>query len=111
MGDTGDRATDTGAGAAEALKDDLSGLGHVTLRKMFGGHGVFLDDVMFGIVDSSGHCFLRADDESAPEFEALGSEKHGRMPYWAVPGAVRDDLDRLVEWAGRAHAVALSSRH
>jgi DNA transformation protein len=77
---------------AERLLDELTPLGDVTTKKMFGGYGVFEDAVMFALVDSSGGAFLRADETTAARFEEAGSEAHGRMPYWRIPHAVLDDL-------------------
>lgn len=59
---------------------------------------------------SGGAAFLRADDTTATEYEAEGSERHGRMPYWTIPNTVLDDDDKLLEWAGRALEVARSAK-
>ncbi len=77
---------------------------------MFGGHGLFKDEVMFAIIDSEGRLYLRADATTAQAFEAAGSTQHARMPYWEVPGPIRDDDELLREWAATAAQVALRGR-
>lgn len=106
MGDKGARSSTAGVEAAEALIDDLQPLGEVTSKRMFGGHGVFSDGVMFGIVDSTGACYLRADDATAERYAAEGAERHGKMPYWTIPTAVRSDGEQLLAWADESLEVA-----
>ena len=59
MGEKGARRTAISDAAAAALLRDLDALGPVQMRPMFGGHGLFVERVMFALVDSSGGCFLR----------------------------------------------------
>ncbi len=106
MGEKGARRSDAGTAMAATLVDDLSPLGDVTQRAMFGGHGIFADGVMFGLVDSEGTAFLRADDDSPSD----GSVRHGRMPYWSVPDELLDAPDRLRELAERSLASARGAR-
>lgn len=110
MGEKGARLTGTAVEVAEALVDDLALLGNVTSKKMFGGVGVFGDDVMFLIVDSSGTVFLRADEATSQRYEAAGGEKHGRMPYYSVPESVITDDSKLAEWAAEALGVATAAK-
>jgi DNA transformation protein len=105
----GSRARTAGNEAAAALEVTLAPL-RATSRSMFGGHGLFKDDVMFAIVDSEGRLYLRADATTAVAFEAAGSTQHARMPYWEVPAPVREDPEQLREWAATAALVAIASR-
>lgn len=111
MGEKGARLTGTATEVAEALVDDLAGLGDVTSKKMFGGVGLFEDGVMFLIVDSTGGVFLRADDDTAAKFAELGSSKHARMPYYSVPGRVLADPAELLKWATEALDVAKAAKN
>ena len=108
MGTKGSRGSAVGAEAAAALVEALEPMGGVTARSMFGGHGVFSEDVMFAIVDSEGRVYLRADATTAMAFEEAGSTQHARMPYWEVPEQVREDPDQLREWAVTAAQVAVA---
>ena len=110
MGDKGARQSEAGAAMADRLLDELAPLGAVTAKKMFGGYGLFDDGVMFAIVDSTGHPYLRADETTAPVFVDSGSEKHGRMPYWRIPSEVLADPDQLLAWAGEARSVAVAAK-
>jgi DNA transformation protein len=100
-------------GFIELLKDSLCGLGPVSVRRMFGGAGVYADGVMFGlIVDDT--FYLKADDETKSAFEAEGLAPfvyHGSggtvaMSYWRIPERLLDDPDELVGWARTALDVA-----
>lgn len=110
MGETGARLTGTAVEVGEALVDDLAPLGDVRGKKMFGGVGVFADDVMFVIVDSAGKVFLRADEATSQHFLEAGGGKHGRMPYYSAPESVLADEGLLQEWAGQALAVAKNAK-
>ncbi len=106
VGTKGSRATETGRAAAESLVRRLQPLGAVTTRTIFGGHGIFHDDVMFAMVDAQGACLLRASGASRHRFEARGSHRHGTMPYWRVPADVLADDVELLTWSGEALDVA-----
>ena len=95
------------------LKDSLSGLGPVSVRRMFGGAGVYADGVMFGLVTQD-TLYLKADVHSQRAFEAEGLqpfkyEGRGRviaMSYWRIPERLLDDPDEMVIWARRALLAA-----
>lgn len=110
MGTKGARASEGSRLVAETLVTRLQPMGPVSSRSMFGGHGIFLDGVMFAMVDSSGSCLLRADDASRPRFEAQGSQRHARMPYWGIPDPVLSDDETLLEWAGQAIEAAIRAK-
>jgi DNA transformation protein len=98
----------------EFVRELLAELGELRIRPMFGGAGVYLDDLSFGIIlDET--LFLRADDESRPAFEAAGSRqftypaKDGQimsMAYWSLPDTAADDPEEAVQWARRAVEAA-----
>lgn len=94
---------------AEALRDDLAPLGDVTVKKMFGGFGVFESGVMFALVDRDGTPFLRAVAATEARYIEAGSNKHG-MPYWSIPDRVLADDGLLLEWAGEALEVARAAK-
>ncbi|MFV2064590.1 MAG: TfoX/Sxy family protein [Chloroflexota bacterium] len=109
MASKGAKATSAGKDAAAATVTVLEPIG-VTSRSMFGGHGIFREDVMFAIVHSDGRLFLRADTSTARAFETAGSTKHERMPYWEVPESVRTDPEQLMNWAATAADVATEAK-
>ena len=89
------------------VMDLMAPLGDVQARSMFGGHGFFLNDVMFAKMGSD-VLDLRVDDETRAAFESAGMEKAGKMPYYRVPPEAPEDGDVFLEWA--QGAVAASQR-
>jgi DNA transformation protein and related proteins len=92
--------------------------GPVTVRRLFGGAGLFCEGLMFGLV-FDGAIFLKVDDASIPDFEREGSvpfvytraKSPGRvgrhsLSYWRLPERLYDDSEELVSWARRAFAIA-----
>lgn len=65
---------------------------------------------MFALVDSDGAAFLRVGEATEEAYLAAGSIRNGRMPYRAVPSAVRTEPVRLREWATAALDVARAKR-
>lgn len=110
MGSKGTRAKVAGDRAAASFVKTAERLGGVTSKAMFGGHGIFQNDVMFAIVDSEGRLYLRADATTEMAFEAAGSTQHARMPYWEIPRAIAEDEESLREWAQAAAEVATRGR-
>ena len=87
----------------------------VTVRRMFGGAGVYADGVMFALLSSGGTIYLKVDDgneddflrENLPSFATLmKSGKHTVMPYRQMPDRLYDDPEELAQWAERALAAA-----
>ena len=91
----------------------LTPMGPVTGRRMFGGFGIFMEGLMFGLV-ADNVLYLKVDDGNRPRYEAAGSQpftyqgksKPIQMSYWKVPEDVFDDGASLVEWGTEAHAAA-----
>src|SRR5262245_951439 len=55
----------------DRIRGDLSGLGEVTGRPMFGGHGLYWDETIFGIL-FGGKLYLKVDDQSKVDFVSRG---------------------------------------
>lgn len=106
MGIKGEKNTADSVQASSALVKQLAKLGDVSAKKMFGGHGIFHEGKMFGIVDSKGKPFFKVDDSTRAGYEKLGAEKHGKMPYYAVPAPILNDDAMFLEWAQQAITVS-----
>ena len=102
MGVKGNKNTSKGQLAVDILVSKLVAFENISVKKMFGGHGVFHDEKMFAIVDSKGIVHFRTDSSSYKKYEDRGSEKHGRMPYHSVPEKILGNPETLKEWAGEA---------
>ncbi|WP_412067883.1 TfoX/Sxy family protein [Rubrivirga sp. IMCC43871] len=109
MGTKGARGTHAAAAAALHFADRLAPLG-TTSTSMFGGHGLFAEGIMFGMVTSDGALALKADDTTRERIETEGAERTGKMPYWRVPASVMDDDDALLAWAREALGVARAAK-
>ena len=101
-------------GFNEFVREQLSGVGPVHVRRMFGGAGVFLDGMMFGLIADE-TLYFKADDNTkvAYEEEGLGpftyeakGGKRSIMSYWRAPERVFDDPDEMRAWASVAIGVA-----
>ncbi len=98
---------------ADEVVGRLLPFGPVAARRMFGGFGVYLDGVMFGLIGWN-TLYFKADDVNRGDFEGAGmapftyqgKTKPVSLSYWQVPGDVFDDPERLAEWAGNALAAA-----
>ncbi len=99
----------------EFIIEQLERLGPVRMRGMFGGAGVYLDDLMFGLIFDE-TLYLKADDRNRPDFEAEGmgpftyemsDGSHGSLRYWEVPERLYDDPDELVQWARKSIEVMM----
>jgi len=65
---------------------------------------------MFGLINSDGLEPLKVTDANRERFEAVGADKHGRMPYSEVPSDVLGDSEALNEWAKEAMDFAHASK-
>ncbi|CDZ50366.1 MULTISPECIES: TfoX/Sxy family protein [Neorhizobium] len=97
------------------IEEMFEGLGPVSIRRMFGGKGIYHDGLIVAI-DLRGEIMLKVDAVSAPEFEAAGARqwsyegKKGKpvlMPYWSVPEDAFDDPDEMRKWVRLAFDAAV----
>ncbi|CAN1722360.1 DNA transformation protein and related proteins [Hyphomicrobium sp. 1Nfss2.1] len=100
-------------GFIELLRELLTDIGPLGVRRMFGGAGLFADGLMFGIVIDD-VLYLKADDTTRGDFEAEGLapfsyQRNGRavdLSYWRSPERLLDDADEMHAWAQQALDVA-----
>jgi DNA transformation protein and related proteins len=99
----------------EFIREMFAQFGPVTVRRMFGGAGIYSKGLMFGLV-FDGAIYLKVDESSIPDFERedsrpfVYSRSAGRigqhsLPYWRLPERLYDDPDELAIWAARALAI------
>ncbi|MBA4132750.1 MAG: competence protein TfoX [Hyphomicrobium sp.] len=100
------------------LAEELFGpLGTISVRKMFGGGGIYCDGVMFALI-ADGVIYLKADARSQADFEAeglgpfvyQGKAKPVAMSYWRMPERLLDDPDEALAWGRNAVRAAQSAR-
>lgn len=93
--------------------DQLQALGGVSSRRMFGGAGLYCDELFFGLI-SDDTLYLRVDDSNRGDFTTRGAgpfrpyadRPELSMSYFEAPADVLDDARQLAEWARRSIAVA-----
>lgn len=95
----------------------LAPLGPVTARRMFGGHGLRVDGLFFGLI-AFDRLYLKVDATTRPAFEAAGCspfvyEGQGRpvtISYWTVPDDAMESPLFMQPWARLALQAALTAR-
>ncbi len=95
------------------VKDLFAPFGEISVRKMFGGAGVYCDGAIFAIIGDD-DLWLKVDDVIRAEFEGAGlspfevemNGKTGTMSYYSAPEEIYDDNDALKHWAGLALGAA-----
>ena len=96
------------------LRELFSDFGPIDTRAMFGGHGVYFDGRILGVVIDD-ELYLKADAETVPAFEAAGCmpftyDAKGRqiaMSYWSLPAEAMDSPQAFLPWARRAWEATL----
>src|SRR6202142_395155 len=88
--------------------------GPVAIRRMFSGFGISADGTNFALALRGG-LYLRADEQTIPQFAAEGSKPFQYQTraktvtvnsYWQLPARLFDDTEELGEWASAALAAA-----
>ncbi len=94
---------------------DLSqSIGPVYSKRMFGGFGIFLEGLMFGLIADNVY-YIKVDDETRHEFEELdlqpfSYDKAGKkmnLGYLQAPEEAMEDIEIMSEWANKGFGAAL----
>ncbi|MCW8196612.1 TfoX/Sxy family protein [Proteobacteria bacterium 005FR1] len=99
------------------LHEVFENFGTISVRRMFGGKGIFRDGLMFALVADE-TLYLKADEESLSYFEerelsAFEYQRRGKMvklSYYEAPGEVLEDREQAAVWAERSYAAALRAK-
>jgi DNA transformation protein len=99
---------------AEELHEVFERFGRIETKRMFGGHGVFHEGRMFGLI-AGGRLYLKTDEATRPQFEAKGLKpfeyaRKGEMTatsYWEAPAEIYEDREEAARWARLAWEVVL----
>jgi DNA transformation protein len=87
--------------------DQLRSLGGIDCRYMFGGYGLYLDGVFFGILHD-GRLYFKTDEATRANYRNRGMEpfapnrKQVLMSYYEVPEEIVEDQEELAAWAREA---------
>jgi DNA transformation protein len=100
----------------EFVLDQLSGIDGVRGQAMFGGTGLYRNDVFFGIIHRD-ILYLKVNDDTRGSYERAGMKPFkpyaGRpmtMQYYEVPVAVLEHPGDLTAWVEQAVAVAAAGK-
>jgi DNA transformation protein len=102
---------------AEAIRDLFRQLGPVHFRRMFGGQGIYQDEMMFAFV-AGGELYLKTDEQILPFFQEIGSRPFAfespkgqiSTSYWLMPDSALDDPDEAAHIARMALEAARRAR-
>ena len=98
----------------EHLRELFAAFRPVTVRRLFGGAGIFADGVMFALV-SDETIYLKAGENNEADFERedlppfryqTKGGKRAVMSYRKMPERLYDDPDELAQWARKALQAA-----
>jgi DNA transformation protein len=98
-----------------AIEEMFESLGTISIRRMFGGKGIYHQGVIFAL-ELYDEIMLKADAETAPLFVEAGARqwsyegKSGKpvlMPYWTIPDEALDDPDIMARWSRLALEAGL----
>jgi DNA transformation protein len=95
----------------------LSPLGTVRVKRMFGGWGLYIDELFMAIVASE-RLYLKAAPEARELFAAAGCEpfvyssdgQSVALGYWSAPADALDSPALMLPWARLALQAALAAR-
>jgi DNA transformation protein len=104
-------------GFATYCAELLSTAGEVRTKRMFGGVGLYVDDVFVALI-AQDTLYLKADEVTRPHFEAAGcrpfeysaKDRTLTMGYWTVPPEAMDSAALMRPWVKMAHEAALRAR-
>ncbi len=96
------------------LTEVLAPLGSVRSKRMFGGVGIYINNLFCAII-ADDCLYFKADDENEAEFVAgkcppFTYEKEGvvyAMRYYRAPDEAMDDAEEMLRWARLGLAAAL----
>jgi DNA transformation protein and related proteins len=93
--------------------DQLSDWGPVSVRRMFGGAGLYREGRMFGLI-ADDVVYLKVDDASRDDFVQARSSPFNPYPelnkatafsYYEVPPEVLENREAFRRWAQRSLAI------
>ena len=95
------------------LHDIFAGVAPVTIRRLFGGKGIYRDGLVFAL-EAFDRVWIKVDEETQPLFEAQGSQPftyQGKsrtvsLPYWSLPEAALEEPEEAARWANLGIAAS-----
>ena len=98
------------------VTDQLSSVGSILTKGMFGGVGLYADGIFFALI-ANDILYQKVDDTNRQDYESAGMDafrpypdKTRSMQYFEVPVDVLEDQQELHAWARKSIAVALHAK-
>ncbi len=101
----------------EYIIELLSPFGNIIAKHMFGGYGIYKDNIIIGIIVED-ELYFKVDRTNQTQYEKLGVEpfiyeSRGRkikMSYWKVPLEILEDEERLHSWLDQSYSISLQAK-
>jgi len=95
------------------LQEVFRELGSIKARKMFGGYGLYHNDIMFALIADE-QLYLKVDKTiekyftslSLPPFQYTKGDKIVKMSYFLAPDDILEDPEQAAIWGQRSYEVA-----
>ncbi len=87
--------------------DQLQELKDIDARRMFGGYGLYQDELFFGIIFKGG-LYFKTDETTVPDYKERKMKpfrpnaRQTLKSYYQVPVEIIEDRDQLARWAEKA---------
>lgn len=103
---------------ADYILDLLQPIGNIMARKMFGGFGIYKDNIFFALIINN-ILYFKVDENNRSLYEAHDSEPFSyegknkkiiTMSYWEVPINVLEDDTKLKQWVQQAVNAAILAK-
>jgi DNA transformation protein len=98
--------------------DLFAPLGTVRARRMFGGHGLYIDAIFVALIADE-RLYMKTDETSRPAFERAGCQPFAysrsdraavTLGYWTAPDEALDSPRSMEPWARLSLAAALRAK-
>ncbi len=101
----------------EFVAEQMSFVGGLRIRAMFGGYGVYCDDRIFAIIVDD-RLYFKVDPITRAEFEEKGLSpftyvargKSMTMQYFEAPPEVFEEPEIMRSWVQKAYGAAVRSK-
>lgn len=97
------------------VEEKLSAVVAIRTKAMFGGVGIYADDLFFALIAEE-KLYFKVDDSNRADFEACGMgpfypfDSPTPMGYWELPPGILENPVELKVWVEKALHVAESKK-
>lgn len=94
----------------EEVEEKLSAAKMIRTKPMFGGVGIYADDIFFALIDDD-KLFFKVNDSNREEYLACGMSPWNLGDgYFELPQPILDNPDELAVWIDKSLKVAESKK-